>query len=130
MICLMQMPIMRLSKANFYTRSATYGLTLLAVAGSLLPPRHIEQLTFSLSDKLIHAICYFMLAVGWLHTFSRGNQRKQLFVVFALLVMGFLLECLQALLPINRVMDVYDLVANAVGVALGLLVARLWAKVL
>ena len=93
----MQMPIMRLLKANFWIKAATYGLTLLAVVGSLLPPQHIEQLTFSLSDKLIHCVYYFMLTVGWLHTYAKGIHTKQLHVVFSLLLMGLLLECLQAL---------------------------------
>ena len=123
------MHMMRLSKANFWIQVATYGLTLLAVVGSLLPPRHIEPLTFSLSDKLIHAIYYFMLTVGWLSIYAQGNQKKQLHVVFSLLALGLLLECLQALLPVDRVMDVYDLLANSFGIVVGLLFVRLWRKV-
>ena len=124
MICLMQMPIMRLLKANLYTKTATYALTLVGVVGSLVPPRHIEQLTFSFSDKSIHALYYFMLSVGWLHTYAQKNKIKQLYVVLALWLMGFLLECLQALLPINRMMDAYDLLANGLGILIGLLLAR------
>lgn len=126
----MQMLTMRLSKVDFWIKVATYGLTFLAIVGSLLPPRHIEPLTFSLSDKLIHGVFYFMLTIGWLSTYAQGNQRKQLYVVFSLLVLGLLLECLQAILPINRTMDAYDLIANGFGIVVALLLVRLGPKVL
>ncbi len=129
MICLMQMLTMRLSKVDFWIKVATYGLTFLAIVGSLLPPRHIEPLTFSLSDKLIHGVYYFMLTIGWLSTYAQGNQRKQLYVVFSLLALGLLLECLQALLPIDRKMDGYDLLANGIGIVAASLVVFLWPKV-
>lgn len=125
----MQMLIMRLSKLSYWVRPTTYGLTLMAVVGSLLPPRHIEQLTFSLSDKLVHGVYYFLLCLGWLKTYAKGNAKRQYYVVMALLILGLLLECLQALLPIGRVMDAYDLVANGFGIGVGLVVARMWFKV-
>lgn len=130
MIYSMQMLTMRLSKANFWIQAATYGLTLIAVVGSLLPPRHIEPLTFSLSDKLIHSVYYFILTTGWLHTYAQDVQRKQLHVVISLLALGLLLECLQAILPINRTMDAYDLIANGFGIVVALLLVRLGPKVL
>jgi len=122
-------PMMRLSKVNFLVRPFTYGLTLLAIIGSLLPPRHIEQITFSVSDKLIHGVYYFLLTLGWLHVFANQSSQKKFYVILSLLLMGALLEYLQALLPIGRFMDPYDLLANTIGIGIGVLCSRIYFKV-
>lgn len=122
-------PMMRLSKVNYLVRPFTYGLTLLAIIGSLLPPRHIEQITFSVSDKLIHGVYYFLLTLGWLHIFANHSSQKKIYVILSLLLMGALLEYLQALLPIGRSMDSYDLLANTIGIGIGVLCSRIYFKV-
>jgi VanZ family protein len=121
--------MMRLSKVNFLVRPFTYGLTLLAIAGSLLPPRHIEQITFSVSDKLIHATYYFLLTLGWLHIFAHHSVQRKIYVIIVLWLMGALLEYLQALLPIGRYMDPYDLLANTIGIMIGAVLSRIYLKV-
>jgi VanZ family protein len=121
--------MVRLSKVNFLVRPFTYGLTLLAILGSLIPPRHIEQITFSLSDKLIHGTYYFLLTLGWLHIFTHHSLPKKIYVVFALWSMGALLECLQAFLPIGRFMDPYDLLANTIGIMIGVMWSCIYFKV-
>jgi hypothetical protein len=39
-------------------RGITFILILIAIVGSLLPPQQMEQITFNLSDKLIHCLYY------------------------------------------------------------------------
>jgi hypothetical protein len=53
-------PIQRLFKIRI-ARGITFILITIAIVGSLMPPQQIEQLTFSLSDKLIHALYYSIL---------------------------------------------------------------------
>ena len=53
-------PIQHLFKIN-NARVITFVLITIAIVGSLMPPQQIEQLTFSLSDKLIHALYYAVL---------------------------------------------------------------------
>jgi glycopeptide antibiotics resistance protein len=43
--------------------------------------------------------------------------------------MGALLEYLQALLPIGRYMDPYDLLANTIGIMIGAVLSRIYLKV-
>ena len=53
-------PIHRLFKART-ARGITFVLITIAIVGSLMPPQQIEQLTFSLSDKLIYGLYYAAL---------------------------------------------------------------------
>ena len=57
-------------------RAITFVLITIAIVGSLMPPQQIEQLTFSLSDKLIHAMYYAVLTFFWLlSTETHTNQK-------------------------------------------------------
>ena len=58
-------PILRLFKVRI-ARGITFILITIAIVGSLMPPQQIEQLTFSLSDKLIHGLYYATLTFFWL----------------------------------------------------------------
>lgn len=89
------------------------------IAGSLLPGRTVNALTFSLDDKVLHSGAYLLLTL-W---FS-GLYRRSFYPVIGavLLALGIGLDLLQGLTR-TRSLDWHDMVANASGIALGLVLA-------
>lgn len=70
-------------------------------------------------DKLYHCIAYFSLAYWWFMLFPAGRSRLLLAVLFTL--MGVMLEVLQSFHPIRH-LDVLDMLANASGVVIALII--------
>ena len=92
---------------------------------SLLPSRDLPEV--DLSDKFVHVIAYFGLAI--LGSFVFRAQRSFLLLFVLLCAMGGVIELLQAFSP-GRTPDVVDALANgagaAVGVVIGVAFAFLW----
>jgi len=72
-------------------------------------------------DKLQHLLAYLVLAVTGAVSFP--GRRSLPWLAIGLLILGCVLEAIQAFVP-GRVADVDDAVANAIGVGLGLVIAR------
>jgi VanZ family protein len=92
--------------------------------GSLLPPQQLKHLTSTFSDKLIHIVYYATLTFFWLNSTENKTRQQTLKVVLSVFLMGVILEFLQDALPINRTMDVLDVVCNSLGISIALLMAR------
>lgn len=73
------------------------------------------------SDKLNHAIAYLALA-GWFG--SLLSQRAWLWLAAALLVFGGAIELAQDAMPFGRSAEWADMLANLVGIAMGLICAH------
>lgn len=78
-----------------------------------------ETFLFEHSDKLIHFVGHFILAN--LYLWYRADKMK--LVSILLLIMAILTEFLQHLIP-GRSFDIWDIIANLLGVILGLWVAH------
>jgi VanZ family protein len=99
-------------------------LILCGIPGKDIP--HISFLELLSFDKLVHAGIFFVLVLlsirGFLLqstiTFLQANARV-LAVVFCI-VYGGLLEIMQGTLFQERSADVFDFIANSIGVLLGL----------
>jgi VanZ family protein len=80
-------------------------------------------------DKVEHFTAYCGLAVWFTGLYPRSRYWK---VVLGLLALGIGLEIAQGVMRLGRSADVFDVVANAAGVGIGLLLAyRLtgsWAR--
>ncbi|MCK4708451.1 MAG: VanZ family protein, partial [Gammaproteobacteria bacterium] len=89
---------------------------LLAIVGvlSLVPAPEID---IEGSDKLMHFLTYFVLSACFT-TLVRYN-RSLIFIAVGLVAYGVLLEFLQGLTG-YRFMEVYDVLANSIGVITGL----------
>lgn len=91
--------------------------------GSLAPdlPGGGELLDFEGSDKIGHAVWYLVLVIllhwSWRPRGPLGPGALEAMLVLAT-AFGYYMECLQALLP-DRSYDLMDLVADAVGAAVG-----------
>lgn len=109
---------------NLRLRRALFALVLLAVLVLALKPVPVEPPLFDHIDKLNHVGCFALLAVlAWW-----AGCRPLWAVGAGLLVFGLLIEVAQSAVP-TRSADPMDLVADLLGIALGLLLcatARTW----
>ena len=101
-------------------RGITFILILIAIVGSLLPPQQMEQITFNLSDKLIHCLYYTGLTFFWIKSTEVPSNRKIIKTALLAFLFGLVLEILQEILPIQRNMDIFDLLANSAGILLAI----------
>ena len=86
----------------------------------------------SQSDKLLHALAYFVFTVLWFLSFKftfSWNRKKSVVSTFMLAVsFGILIEILQEQLTNYRQADVLDVVANIIGTVLAILTLKLIFK--
>ncbi len=116
-------PIQRLFKVKI-ARGITFIMITIAIVGSLMPPQQIQQLTFSLSDKLIHGLYYATMTFFWLLSSKVKMNQKYIQVGLSVFLFGLVLEILQDVLPVQREIDVLDLFANTVGILIAVVTAR------
>ncbi|MFK7886444.1 MAG: VanZ family protein [Gammaproteobacteria bacterium] len=96
-------------------------LLIVAVIALTLWPEPIGAIPSSMSDKTGHVIAYFTLMSWFAGLYPR--QRHILWAVFFVLL-GVGLEWLQSFVEI-RMTELLDAGANALGAAIGLVLARL-----
>ena len=86
---------------------------------SLMPAP--PQLAMTYGDKLQHVAAYSAMAY-WFAMLEIANVNKRRVAMFALILLGILLEFLQGLTA-HRTFDVGDMLANTLGVLIGGLIA-------
>ena len=86
------------------------------VAGSLVPAPVIAPLTHPFNDKFIHASAYFALMLWFGGMYPRI---RQLSLAAALLLLGVVLDLLQALTP-TRSLELADMAADLFGILIAL----------
>ena len=91
-----------------------YAVLALVAVLSLIPSPDIGA-----NDKFMHYLTYFILSAGFT-TLVRHN-RSLILIAVGLIGYGILLEFLQGMTG-YRYMEVYDMLANSIGVLCGLLV--------
>ncbi len=77
-------------------------------------------------DKWQHCIAYFTLSISWLLTFYKQNKKN--LVVISCILFGIIIEILQQTITSYRTGDYLDIIANSVGVLLGLLFFTVFFK--
>ena len=77
-------------------------------------------------DKYLHFLAYFVLASAWFFAFKDklGKGLIKIFVPLALIFYGIILEGLQSGLTSYRTGDIYDAIANTIGVLGALLLSK------
>jgi VanZ family protein len=85
------------------------------IAASLVSPS-VLSMPVAVSDKLYHAVAYFVLTLVALYIF---DDEQPLFVAVGVVVLGAGVEVAQGFVP-YRTVSLLDAVANAVGVAIAL----------
>lgn len=69
-------------------------------------------------DKWQHCFAYFVLSISWLTVFYK--KKKKLLTVVCCILLGIIIEILQNKLTSYRTGDYHDVIANSLGVLLGL----------
>lgn len=78
-------------------------------------------------DKGYHSLAYFTLALAWLLSFYQKQEKKYLIIVLCI-ILGIIIEVLQASLTIYRTGDYLDILANTIGVLIALFVFNLFFR--
>jgi VanZ family protein len=92
-------------------------ITLSLVILSLMKiPAHNLGITHL--DKWQHCFAYFVLSISWLTVFYK--KKKKLLIVVCCILLGIIIEILQNKLTSYRTGDYHDVIANSLGVLLGL----------
>ena len=101
-------------------RVITIILILIAIVGSLLPPQQMDQLKLNFSDKLIHCLYFTGLTLFWIKSTEELSNKRLIKTALLVFLFGLVLEILQGILPIERNMDILDLLANSAGIFLAI----------
>jgi len=101
---------------------AWWGMIALVIVGSLLPALLLPDLPAG-SDKIEHLLGYAILSASAVQLFA--TPRALLFAAIGLVLLGVGIEVAQDALTTTREMDVWDAVANTLGVIAGMATATL-----
>jgi VanZ family protein len=101
---------------------------IIAIVVCLLPGRALPQTTL-ISDKFEHFVLYAFLMVWFAGLYPRSRYAL---IAVALLLLGIAIEMAQGAMHLGRTADVRDVIANSVGVGIGLTLSLLglggWAQ--
>jgi VanZ family protein len=98
--------------------------TIVLVIASLVNLKSVPSLGSSFDDKIYHCLAYVVLAFLWMTFFKSSKKKNIKGIVFGCVILfGIVLELIQHQLNPNRTYDIYDLMANCIGVVIGTLIA-------
>jgi VanZ family protein len=102
--------------------------TILIFYFSLKPsnPNSSSFLNIEGMDKVIHFSCYLALAISWLFFLNPVKGHKQVYSYTFILIslLGILIEILQDHMNLGREYDPNDMIANALGALVGIILYR------
>lgn len=101
---------------------AWWVMIALVIVGSLLPALLLPDLPAG-SDKIEHLLGYAILSASAVQLFA--TRRALLFAAIGLVLLGVGIEVAQDALTTTREMDVWDAMANTLGVIAGMATAML-----
>jgi len=116
---------------------AAISYTIALTIGSLIKPVKLKLSTFAYSDKVLHLVAYIGLSILWLSFYHLVKQYfwaqwkpKKYYVIIAiiLVIYGIIIELLQGSITDYRTPDVWDVLANSIGVVVGSAVFVLFFK--
>jgi len=98
-------------------------LTTAIFVGSLFSGDTSSLKDVRVSDKVIHFIAYFLLALSWLLVFKKNKEvlKTSLFVAVSIIIYGIVIEALQNILTEVRTAEVADILSNSAGVVVATL---------
>ena len=104
---------------NYFLIIALF-FTFLIAWGSFLSSDDFAAVTFNLYDKIVHIGSYSVLGFSWFLAIRPkiSNLKTAVFIVAAVTLYGIIIEVLQGLLSAHRKADIFDILANFIGVML------------
>lgn len=104
-----------------------WSLIAFAIIASLLPAQNLPEV--GVSDKLEHMAAYALIALWFSGIYPKS---RYVLIGVCLFVLGLAIEWAQGAMALGREADFRDMLANASGIAAGLIVALLglggWAQ--
>lgn len=115
----MQKLIKSLFRDNFFIIAICITISIAYL--SLMKMPKIEVVSINNIDKLYHLFAYFTLSSCWLFSFYKKPALKFI-IIFFCIIYGIIIEVLQDTITLYRTGDFKDVLANTIGIVLGLLV--------
>ncbi|WP_298946328.1 VanZ family protein [Polaribacter sp.] len=103
-------------KDKIFIIAILVSISILYLSLIKMPKYDVE---FNHLDKWQHTFAYFTLAICWL--FALYKKTNKYFIVFGCIIFGIIIEILQSTVTNYRTGDSLDVVANSIGVLIGLL---------
>lgn len=93
--------------------------TIAIAAGSLISLKSELEIGVQVSDKILHALGYFLLTISWLLAYGKkySSIKFIMLIASAVFIYGIIIEILQAALTDYRKSDIFDVFANFSGIA-------------
>lgn len=119
---------------SWFLKSSLFVAITLSVCIAIISLISADQLPnhgLNVSDKFLHAFAYFVLIWSWLLAF-RNNQsiKSKLLIFIGLIVFGIILELFQGSMMLHRTADWQDVVANSIGLLIGLVTFKYMYQVI
>ena len=105
-------------------------LTVVITVGSLISMKGESAIPVHFSDKFVHFVAYFLLTLSWFFVYNSKPRLLKSYVTIAMLVFiyGIIIEVCQMLFTDERQADVYDMLANLVGISSALAIFKTYFK--
>ena len=111
-----------LLKSKKRTRLLAILWTLLILVACLIPGREVPNVHIPLADKWVHFIIFAGFSFLWLSVFDKAKMLHGLLIFLLSVSLGYAVELLQGSgITSGRSYDLYDVLADAIGGALGVL---------
>lgn len=98
-------------------------LTLFITFISLVSLTGMPRIKLDNSDKIGHALAYFMLSFSWF--FALKKRFNNILIIALLISYGIIIEVLQEVLTTYRQGDFTDVLANSIGIILAYLLYQI-----
>ncbi|MFD2291380.1 VanZ family protein [Mariniflexile gromovii] len=104
--------------------SILYTVALAAVC--LIKLNNLPDVGVSFGDKIFHLLAYTMLTLLWYYTLfytvKFENKKALMYAASFSIVFGIIIEVLQGTVTASRSADIYDVMANTIGVFLAVVI--------
>jgi len=117
-----QMLTKSLSVLKKYSLHLLVFYAVILTLGSLVNTGGLPNLGSDFDDKIYHSFAYLVFSILAYNYFrNRQNKHRIVFAGSIVFVYGIIIEILQYTLTHNRTFDLNDILANSIGVLLGIL---------
>lgn len=100
--------------------------TVVLATVCLIKIKKLPEIGVSFGDKVFHFLAYMVLAFLWfnifLNTFKLKKKKALIYAALFSIVFGIIIEVLQGTIATSRSSDVYDVMANTIGVFLTVII--------
>ena len=98
--------------------------TICIIIVSIIPLPELQKKIFNLNDKLIHVLVYIIISGLWIKVGFDENLYLLNKYIYMVVGIGFFSEVFQGILPINRHFEIFDILANLIGITISILIAH------